>query len=71
MTLAATRFLENRLNKQLDAGSSRLTILQRALPASRSVDAEVLRDRLKSLQAWHSKARALLPIAKTFLKLDG
>ena len=65
------RFLENRLNKQLDAGSSRLTTLQKALPASRSADAEVLRERLKSLQSWHSKARALLPIAKTFLKLGG
>ena len=65
------RFLENRLNKQLDAGRTRLTTLQRALPASRSADAEVLRKRLSSLQAWHSKARALLPIAKTFLKLGG
>ncbi len=64
------RFLENRLNKQLDAGSSRLTTLQKALPASRSADAEVLRERLKSLQAWHSKARQLLPVAKAFLKLS-
>lgn len=66
-----SRFLENRLKKQLDAGSSRLTTLQRALPPSRSADADVLRKRLSSLQDWHSKARALLPIAKTFLKLGG
>lgn len=65
------RFLENRLNKQLDSGSSRLTSLQRALPASQSADADVLRKRLSALQDWHSKARALLPIAKTFLKLGG
>lgn len=63
------RFLENRLKKQLDTGSARLTTLQRALPTSRSADVDVLRKRLRSLQAWHSKARALLPVANTFLKL--
>ena len=63
------RFLENRLKKQLDAGSTRLATLQRALPSGRSAAAEVLRKRLSSLQDWHSKARALLPVAKTFLKL--
>lgn len=64
-------FIESRLEKQLTAGSSRLTTLQKALPASRSADADVLRKRLSALQDWHSRARALLPIAKTFLKLGG
>ena len=69
MRKLAARFLEKRLQKQLEAGSTRLTTLQRALPSGRSADADVLRRRLSSLQDWHSKARALLPIAKTFLKL--
>jgi DNA-binding transcriptional ArsR family regulator len=62
------RFLENRLQKQLTSGSTRLTSLTKAVPG-RNGEAAVLRDRLKQLQNWHSKARALLPIAKTFLKL--
>ena len=63
------RFLEQRLQKQLDAGKSRLGDLQRALPDLEKSHAETLRTRLKQLQSWHEKARALLPIARTFLKL--
>jgi DNA-binding transcriptional regulator GbsR (MarR family) len=63
------RFLEQRLQKQLESGKSRLTSLSRSVPAFKPADAETLRTRLKYLQAWHDKARALLPIAKTFLKL--
>ena len=63
------RFLEQRLEKQLAAGKSRLSALQRALPNLEKSHAETLRSRLKQLQSWHEKARALLPIARTFLKL--
>ena len=63
------RFLEQRLRKQLDAGKSRLGDLQRALPDLEKSHAETLRTRIKQLQSWHEKARALLPIARTFLKL--
>ena len=63
------RFLEQRLEKQLAAGKSRLGDLQRALPNLEKSDAETLRFRLEQLQSWHEKARALLPIARTFLKL--
>ena len=63
------RFLENRLRKQLDAGANRLATLREAIPTENEDDAEVLRGRLKSVQDWHRKARALLPVAKTFLKL--
>ena len=63
------RFLEQRLEKQLDAGKSRLGDLQRALPNLGKSHAETLRSRLQQLQSWHEKARALLPIARTFLKL--
>jgi DNA-binding transcriptional regulator GbsR (MarR family) len=62
------RFLENRLQKQLDAGKGRLNTLAKAVPG-RKADAEVLRQRLKYLQSWHDKARALMPMAKVFLKL--
>ena len=63
------RFLEQRLEKQLAAGKSRLGALQRALPNLEKSHAETLRSRLEQLQSWHEKARALLPIARTFLKL--
>lgn len=62
------RFLEQRLQKQLDAGKGRLNSLAKAVPGGKG-DAEVLRQRLKYLQSWHDKARALMPMAKTFLKL--
>lgn len=71
MRKLVARFLENRLKTQLDSGSKRLATLQQTLPARRSTDTDLLRKRLSSLQDWHSKARALLPIAKTFLKLGG
>jgi hypothetical protein len=32
-------------------------------------DAETLGLRIKQLQSWHEKARALLPISRTYLKL--
>lgn len=64
-----TRFLEQRLQRQLDAGKNRLTGLSRSLPDLKAAETETLRKRLKYLQAWHDKARALMPIAKTFLKL--
>jgi len=63
------RFLENRLRKQLDEGGNRLAALREAIPSENEDAAEVLRGRLKSVQDWHRKARALLPVAKTFLKL--
>jgi DNA-binding transcriptional regulator GbsR (MarR family) len=62
------RFLENRLQKQLAAGGTRLTALAKAVPGQNG-QAKILRDRLKQLQNWHDKARALMPMAKVFLKL--
>ena len=63
------RFLENRLAKQLQSGGSRLDQLAKSLPKGRNGEAAVLKARVKQLQNWNSKAKALLPIAKTFLKL--
>lgn len=63
------RFLEHRLQKQLDAGKDRLKALQQGLPDLAKPDADTLRDRLKQLQQWHEKARSVLPVARTLLKL--
>jgi DNA-binding transcriptional ArsR family regulator len=63
------RFLENRLGKQLDAGKARLVTLKKAVPAGRNGNSKLLRDRVAQLESWNSKARALLPVARTFLKL--
>ena len=65
------RFLENRLQKQLDVGKGRLATLRRSIPPGRNGEAAVIRRRLKSLDDWQSKASKLLPVAKTFLKLGG
>ena len=64
------RFLENRLEKQLTAGSSRLAALTRAVPG-KGAEAAELKKRLQSLSDWHSKAKTLLPLARTVLKLGG
>jgi len=65
------RFLENRLAKQLAAGGDQLQRIGRALPRGVAADTAVLRRRLRQLQSWNSKARALLPVARTFLQLSG
>lgn len=64
------RFLESRLEKQLTAGSSRLAALGKAVPG-KGVEAAELKKRLQSLSDWHSKAKTLLPLARTVLKISG
>ncbi len=66
----AARFLEERVDKQLKAGNTRLKTLKAAVPAGSNGSARELRDRLKQLQNWHDKSRALLPVVKTFLTLS-
>jgi len=63
------RFLEHRLERQLDAGSVRLAGLKRSIPKADKREAEELRGRLRSLSDWHTRAGQLLPLARTFLKL--
>jgi len=63
-------FLETRLQSQLEAGSGRLQQLEASIPTANPEHAERLRDRTKYLASWNKKARALMPIAKTFLKLS-
>jgi DNA-binding transcriptional regulator GbsR (MarR family) len=64
------RFLENRIEKQLETGRARLAGLQRSIPNLNPAAAK-LRERVKHLQGSHDKARALVPIARAFLKLGG
>ncbi len=61
-------FLETRLQKQLDSGKDRLGALLKRIPGGNG-EAATRRVRLKQLQTWNAKARALLPVARTFLKL--
>ncbi len=63
------RFLEQRLQQQLDSGKARLAGLSRSIPGLKPDEAVTMRQRVKQLQGWHDKARALMPIARTFLKL--
>lgn len=65
-----SRFLEQRLEKQLDAGSSRLDVLKCTLPNGDKAAAGELARRLKSLSDWHTRARQLLPVARTFLRIS-
>jgi len=69
MRKVISHFLEARLEKQLNSGHGRLEAIVKSVPTTRNGSAKVLRERLKSLQAWHSKARAVLPVVKVFLKL--
>lgn len=62
-------YIEDRLQKQLEAGRDRLQSIAKSIPAGRNGSAKTLHGRLKTLQKWHDKTRALLPVVKTFLKL--
>lgn len=62
-------YMEHRLQPQLESGHGRLQEIAKSVPRRRDGTAKVLRERLKALQNWHDKTRALMPIAKTFLKL--
>jgi hypothetical protein len=63
------RFIEHRLQKQLNAGRNRLETLKATIPAGHAAEAKVLRQRVGTLDTWNKKARALLPMARTFLKI--
>jgi len=62
-----SHFLEKRLSRHLEAGKVRLTALDEAVP--KGPTGAVLRERMRSLKDWHRKTRALMPIAKAFLKV--
>ncbi len=63
------RFLEQRLEKQLNAGSNRLDALKRSVPSCDKRTTAEFNRRLKSLADWHTRARQLLPVARTVLRV--
>jgi DNA-binding transcriptional regulator GbsR (MarR family) len=65
----ATRFIEERLEKQLKAGKQRLQSIKTVVPDEDNSSTRELKARLSYLQTWHDKARGIIPLAKTFLKL--
>jgi DNA-binding transcriptional regulator GbsR (MarR family) len=65
------RFIESRLERQLKTGKGKLKALNQATGAYANGQQKVLRLRIEKLQQWQDRAQALLPIAKTFLKLGG
>lgn len=64
-------FLEHRVETQLDAGKKRISTVKSCIPRSNPAAAKLLTSRVKSLEGWHSKLRALLPVMKTALRLAG
>lgn len=63
------RFLDHGLSRHLNEGGARLTEIEDAIPDNIGAAAKILRSRIGSLQTWHNKGRALLPLIKGFLKL--
>lgn len=63
------QFIVTRLVNHLNVGSARLATVARMIPEQPAEASAVLKRRMKYLAGWHSKARALVPVAKTFLKL--
>lgn len=62
-------FLESRVEQQLSSVQSRFKQFGKALSAYSNGDQKILKQRVKKLEAWNSKTRALLPLIRTFLKL--
>ena len=62
-------YLEQRVEKQLNSGRSRLQEMADSVPEIPVESSKVLRARLKSLHTWHDKSRRVLPMIKTLLKL--
>ena len=61
-------YLEQRVAKQLAAGQSKIKTIKAALPSGQP-SAKLLADRVRSLESWHSKTAALLPLVRAALKL--
>ncbi len=64
----AVRFIEKRLDRQISTSRIALTAIGEHLPCGQGASSLLLKERLKSLQSWHEKTRALLPIVKLYLR---
>ncbi len=65
----AARWIEQRLERQLQAGIGRLQAMKDAIPTGGRESVKELKARLHYLESWHHQSRALVPIIRTFLKL--
>ncbi len=65
------QLLETRVSRQLQNGHRRLVDLKRMLAVYPGTGQRPLRARISKLERWHERTRALLPVAKTFLRLGG
>jgi DNA-binding transcriptional regulator GbsR (MarR family) len=63
------RFLESRVERQLETGKGKLNALNQATSAFANGQQKALRQRIQKLQQWHDRTRALVPLVRTFLKL--
>lgn len=63
------RYLQGRLDPQLKSGKDRLAELDAQLAKLPAAERKLLDPRLRKLQRWHARTRALLPLIKTFLKI--
>ncbi len=63
------RYVEQRVEKQLSSGRGRLQTIAKLIPVGEAESENILKDRLKALQGWHNKARSLMPIVKTAVRL--
>jgi DNA-binding transcriptional regulator GbsR (MarR family) len=63
-------WLDARVQKHLNVGQDRLQSLAKGVPGGSPRGNRVLRERLDSLQSWHDKTRAVLPMVKAFLKIS-
>ena len=63
--------VQTRLRAPLESGAQRLKAIQRRFATSDEPDREFLRQRIASLQAWHSKALFFLPLVQKFLGSKG
>ena len=61
-------WLTERLQNQLTAGQSRLRVIAELVPSGRTPSGKALSSRIQSLQGWHEKAAAILPLVRTALK---
>lgn len=59
-------YLEQRVEKQLEAGKKRIREIKASIPRN---DSKTIIARVKSLDGWHAKSRALLPLIKGALRI--
>ena len=63
-------YLEERVERQLNSGRQRIREIKTSVPRRDPAAAKKLSLRVKSLDSWHTKSRAILPLVKGALRLS-